>query len=727
MAPQTRTITKRKVPLLPDWAEYSSDFIGFLDSGGHILEINKTVGPPKETVLGKPYMDFVVPEYRDRVSQVFQDVLDSKEARLLSYGISHEGIKKQLSVHFIPILDELKAITYIQFIAVESKIDKTYLQSIESLSKIGLWSYYPETNLLHVTDGFSRMIGLERQAPTITLTELEMVLHSEDKDIIRLAFNQTLEEKKSSEVIFRVFHTQKDKFVYILQRIELVLDEGGNIVYLFGVNIDITEKHERELDLKLTQDRLTEAQLVARLGGWSWTVSTNKVWFSPECYHVYGLDPGLAVLENIDSIDLVFVDDRPKVLMEFDAAVREKRDLSLEHRAVNPVTQKVLHLACYAKVVLDASGQVSKFVGYIQDISRRKEAEAALLNSEKRLKRAQKIARMGSFEYNVRSEELLCSDHLYALFGLEKTSYPLKLETLLDMVHEDDREGMICQIQNSIDEKKDLYHKHRFYSKKDAKLYTFEVFGELIRDKLGAVLKIMGTFQDITEKEELKETLESTLQELESSLEKKELLLQEVHHRVKNNLQIISSLLNISAHMSHKDASEVLSLFKPFQNRIQAMSLVHQNLYRSDMDQVSFLHYINDLSGYLGASFNTKESNVQFKIDIPKTIYFDMDMTHYLGLIVNELITNALQHAFPDQTSGEIRISCNDEGARYCLMIQDTGVGVSDSVNYTDPETFGFKMVQLFSKQIKAELEISKDQGTCVILYLNKKELSIQS
>lgn len=216
---------------------------------------------------------------------------------------------------------------------------------------------------------------------------------------------------------------------------------------------------------------------------------------------------------------------------------------------------------------------------------------------------------------------------------------------------------------------------------------------------------------------------------IQSSLLEKETLLREIHHRVKNNLQIISSLLNIQS--STIDDKKVLESISDGQNRVQAMSLIHQNLYQSEhISNVAIESYFRQLTDYLASVFGVNSDGV--KIDIhAKDIMFDTDTAIPLGLIVNELVNNALKYAFDSKNKGgQINIVINPiSDLEYELRVSDNGKGIEDQNKIDNSNSMGFKLVKILSKQLRGTFTYQHDEGSvfCVVFKdLRKFNLNVR-
>lgn len=196
---------------------------------------------------------------------------------------------------------------------------------------------------------------------------------------------------------------------------------------------------------------------------------------------------------------------------------------------------------------------------------------------------------------------------------------------------------------------------------------------------------------------------------LRNSLEEKELLLKEIHHRVKNNLNVISSLLNLqSKYIKDKAALEV---FKESQRRARSMALIHKMLYQSvDLKCINFGEYIQTLSRELFQTYATGE-NIKLNMEVGD-ILLDINTAVPLGLIVNELVSNSLKHAFPDNMEGEITIEFNKNN-QYYFSVADTGVGFPEDIDYHNANSLGIRLVNTLVSQIDGTMELYQENGTC--------------
>ena len=202
-------------------------------------------------------------------------------------------------------------------------------------------------------------------------------------------------------------------------------------------------------------------------------------------------------------------------------------------------------------------------------------------------------------------------------------------------------------------------------------------------------------------------------QQAETSLKEKEMLLQEIHHRVKNNLQIISSLLRLQSRQLND--TRMVEILNDSRGRIGAMSLIHKSLYNpSNLSSVSFHDYINELALQLFDFYAVDPEQITLITDL-ESISLNIETATPCGLIINELVTNSLKYAFPDNRKGVVSVTLKQhaQDGGYLLRISDNGVGLPASLDIRRTESLGLRLVaNLTEQQLQGKLEISRDQGT---------------
>ncbi|MBA2611860.1 MAG: PAS domain S-box protein [Bacteroidetes bacterium] len=243
---------------------------------------------------------------------------------------------------------------------------------------------------------------------------------------------------------------------------------------------------------------------------------------------------------------------------------------------------------------------------------------------------------------------------------------------------------------------------------KEHKKVYLDIFLNPIMEN-GKILEVSGIAHNITDKK-------IDQQRVEQSLKEKDVLLKEVHHRVKNNMQIISSILNLQS--SYVTDNYTLALLKESQNRIKTMAYIHESLYQNkSFTSVNFSEYIQTLSKNIIQSYVLSSEKIELILNLEK-INLNLDVSIPAGLIVNELITNAIKHAFPDAKKGCINLNLKSENNYIHLEVKDNGVGIPPGIDHNNTNTLGLQLVNTLMDQLDGEIKFKseKDKGTEVLI-----------
>jgi len=348
---------------------------------------------------------------------------------------------------------------------------------------------------------------------------------------------------------------------------------------------------------------------------------------------------------------------------------------------------------------------------FVKDVTKAQKAEEASRASEELYRELVEKAGVGIL-IDDRDGNVKYTNKKYAeLFGYAVEER--KKLSIRSIVHPDDVERVM------------EFHKKRIKGEKVPSRYEFRgvrkdgsiIHLEVDAFELKGEEKIVGTRSyvwDITARKKAEENVEASLKE-------KEILLREVHHRVKNNMQVISSLFNLqSQYIKDKKSSEI---FRNCQNRVRSMALIHERLYQAeDLARVGIEEYVKSLTGHLFSSYGVSPEVVKLNIDI-KDIFLDISTAIPCGLIINELVSNSLKHAFPDTRKGEIRIFLKPIDEKEVeLTISDNGVGLPKEVDFQNVESLGLHLVTILAKdQLHGTVELDRSSGTKFVIRFRKK------
>ena len=352
-------------------------------------------------------------------------------------------------------------------------------------------------------------------------------------------------------------------------------------------------------------------------------------------------------------------------------------------------------------VMRDANGKMVGIIGVSKDISEHKEAERQIKRSEAYYRTI--------FENTGTATIIIEKDTTISLVNAE-------FEKLCRYSKEEIegkkswREFVVPDYKNKIEE----YHNlRRIDSKLAPRNYEFKFVDRYgnIKDVFTTVAIITGTGKSLIS---LLDITDNKLAEnkIKESLMEKEVLLREIHHRVKNNLQIISSLLNLQTRCV--EGEETINVLKESQNRVKTMAMVHEKLYQSeDLKDINFKEYIENLVSDLFYSYGVKKGTIDLQID-GDDVEMDIDTAIPCGLIINELVTNSLKYAFTDPNKNDVvKVELKKlQQDKLKLVISDNGCGLPEDMDMENVETLGLKMVTILVNQLKGTLKLDRMNGT---------------
>ena len=341
-------------------------------------------------------------------------------------------------------------------------------------------------------------------------------------------------------------------------------------------------------------------------------------------------------------------------------------------------------------------------------ITERKKAEEALRRNDRMLKDATKAAHLGCYEIDARTGKAIWSEETFRLFGLDPTTDPPSGETYSRLIHQDDVARLSQYFDECIRDLKPFDMVYRIIHSSGEIRYVHST-GYVETRPDSSVVKMSGTVQDITERKLAEE-------KLVASLEEKEILLREVHHRVKNNLAAIIALLDMQRKaLGNPAASTALANIA---NRIASMALVHERLYQSEnLSQIDFQEYLSALVSHLRTSLNAPR-DLRCSVNA-KGIGMGLDGAVPVGMIVNELVVNAMKYAFPDNKPRpgarqcELTIALERKASTITLIVADNGVGLPESIDWDSTSTLGLRLVKMLGEhQLGGTVDLDRSDGT---------------
>jgi PAS domain S-box-containing protein len=407
----------------------------------------------------------------------------------------------------------------------------------------------------------------------------------------------------------------------------------------------------------------------------------------------------------------------------FEQETKQSCDVELRNRNDQPIV---------VRIEADVAGAGKECFMAVTDITERKRAEEALRESEERLHLTLDATNDGLWDWDIPSGKAVFSPRWYTMLGFEDGEMPADYATFTRLVHPEDIDPVEATIQDHIQQKSEGYAIELRMRTKNGDWKWILTRGKVVeRDAGGQPVRMIGTHTDITDRRMMEEEIRSLNKALEqrvvertsqlnASLEEKVHLLREIHHRVKNNLQIIISLLNLQSRYVEDEKTQ--QLIRESQNRIKAMALVHEKLYQSgDISKINLDDYVRFLGNSLFQFYGMKGKGITLNTRIFE-IHIGISTAIPVGLIINELVSNSLKHAFPDRKKGEISLAITREDAVLNLVYKDNGVGIPQDLDLRNTKSLGLRLVITLVEQLQGTIELDRSSGTKFTIVVREKE-----
>lgn len=354
--------------------------------------------------------------------------------------------------------------------------------------------------------------------------------------------------------------------------------------------------------------------------------------------------------------------------------------------------------------VKDSNGKTELHTAIFEDITACKRAEATMQEQEARLRAIVDHAVDGIITINEQGTMESFNPAAERLFGYAASEIlGQSVKLLMPEPYQSEHDSYLARHKQTGDATIMGIGREIVGRRKDGSTFPLDL--ALSEMRLGDRRLFTGITRDITERKQHEARLTASLLE-------KELLLKEIHHRIKNNLQIISSLLDLQS--DHTQDRKAREMFKESRGRVRSMALIHERLYRSqDLVHVHIAEYVEQLAQALYRSYRTANNDIALHLDatIPP---LSLDMAIPCGLILNELLSNCLKHGFKNAQQGWIRVTWLDDGQNNVLTVADNGAGFPAGLNFRTASSFGLQLVNTLVEQLKGTIELAQNECTMV-------------
>jgi len=354
--------------------------------------------------------------------------------------------------------------------------------------------------------------------------------------------------------------------------------------------------------------------------------------------------------------------------------------------------------------IYDDQGQLTHYLGIQNDITEARQTELARRMAQERLAYLLSWSPGILYSYQMfgNFRATFISDNTSQLLGYSKAEMQ-EPGFWASHIHPEDAPRILSESNQKLLEQGENAHEYRFQHQDGHYLWIYDQL-KLVRDEDDNPLEAIGYWIDISDRK-LAE------QQLVTSLQEKELLLKEIHHRVKNNLLVVSNILEFQSDYTHD--SDTIKILADSQHRIYSMALIHEKLYRStDLARIDFDEYLENLIDNLAQSYTDNRQNIEIEIDV-QPVSLNVETAQPCGLIVNEIISNVFKHAFPNQKDGKIVVELyRQQTGKVYLKIADNGIGLPANLDIYNSESLGLELIITLTQQLNSKLTVNRQVGT---------------
>ncbi len=585
------------------------------------------------------------------------------------------------------------------------------LAEAQKMAHIGSWKWDLVTNEVYWSDEMYRIYGLTPQESVPTYNAFLSFLHPEDRDYVDNIIKKTLKGEPIDIDHRIILANGKERIVHAQAKV--IFDDKNIPVRAKGIIQDITERKKSEEKIKglasiveSSNDAIGTISLDGIIE--SWNKGAEKV---------YGYSAKEILGKTVSVLAPSHLEEETKKLAEM-----VKKEGGIHNYETSRLRKdgKLIEVSLNLSPIFDASGKLTAISVIARDITENKKAEEKLRESEEKYRNIVETANEGICIIDAEGTVTYANKKMTGMLGYPPNE--IIGRTIWEFISEECKHIVKLNVEKKhqgINENCELK-----LIRKDSSFLWVLVSSKSFFDKDGKFTGAMSMFTDISKRKEAEEALEN----IEIARKK------EIHHRIKNNLQVISSLLDLQAEKFNnredvRDA-EILEAFRESQDRVMSIALIHEELHEGAGDNtLCFSPYLKKLVENLFRTYSLGNASISLNLDLEENIFFDMDIAVPLGIIVNELVSNSLKHGFPGRNKGKIQVKLFKEekagnelsiggkelaekGTRYTLIISDDGIGIPEKIDLESSGTLGLQLVNILVDQLDGEIELKRNKGT---------------
>ncbi|AAM04693.1 TPA: PAS domain S-box protein [Methanosarcina acetivorans] len=612
-----------------------------------------------------------------------------------------------------------------------SELEKAYkllkesergLAEAQKMARLGSWEWNIASGELHWSDEKYRIFGHGPQEFIPTYDTFVSYIHPDDREYVNNAITEALGGKPYS-IDYRIFRADGEESVIHAQG-KVILDERNTPVRMKGTVQDITEQKKAEEMLKESESKLKTLFELLPVGVSIIDKDGKNIDVNLALERILGLSRSELFKGKYKARKYLRSNGTEMPAEEFPSAKALEEPGSIQISEIGVVKEdgSTIWTDVSATVLPFSDGQVAITT---RDITESKKAKEELQRTEERYRIVTEQTGQLVYDYDVKKDTVDLTGSTEELTGFTPDELKnINLNFWISRIHPEDLNKFLENHKKHFGSERGAYRIEYRFRKKNEEYIYLEDNWTFLRDEKTNMNRTLGVIKDITERKQA----EKTLANIEIARKK------EIHHRIKNNLQVISSLLDLQAEKfrsrEHVEDSEVLNAFKESQERVISIALIHEELHEGKgTDTLNFSPYLQRLVKNLFQIYNLGNVDISLSMDIEENVFFDMDTAVPLGLIVNELVSNSLKYAFKGRDKGVIRIKLSREGngeimsnreeskkeghedTNFVLTVSDNGVSIPEDFNLENSDTLGIQLVTTLVDQLDGRLEMKRGSG----------------
>ena len=490
--------------------------------------------------------------------------------------------------------------------------------------------------------------------------------------------------------------TKTGEIIEVLLSATPQFDENGNFERSLNGMVDVTELRKTERELKTIQRNLIYAQRISKIGNFELDLRNNRFSSGIELLAMMGIEDGDHGISAINNI--IYADDRSAFTKKLRHSYITGEDFFHVFRIIHVKSGKTRWISARGHVAAGIDGANEKMIGTFQDISEQYVAEEKIRRLSDLILLATELTETGVWEYNEEKREVYWDMNMFKIFETEGETVK-NIRGLAELMVQEDLPSLretIRKIRSGL-----RYIESDLKIRVKSGIKYLKTHTRVIQDEDQKIVRIVGVVSNNTEDKMLQ-------LKLENSLEEKNVLLKEVHHRVKNNMQLISSILALKSYDLRDPESQ--SIFSEINERIKSMAIIHDQLYKFyNVSEINISEYLNHIADELRVLLGQEKAVIHVEAEDK---LFDVDKMLLLGFIVSELVSNAFKHSFKNITNGIVRIifKSNEKKENY-LAVLNSGEPIPSDILEKNTMSLGISLIKTFTTQLNAVLTLSKDNG----------------